>query len=63
MIIIDYISGEVIELPSKQKAIEFAKQRIEYHNSEFSYRHRGHHSNENAVMTINDDKVIINRGE
>ena len=59
MIIIDNIAGESISIGNKKAAIEEAKRRVKYHNSEFNYGHYGKHYNQNAIMEIKDDKITI----
>ena len=62
--IFDLISGEVIELVSKEKAISETQKRLEQHNKEYSYSHRGKHYSQNATYVVYDDehKIEIIRG-
>ena len=62
--IFDLISGEVIELVSKEKAINETQRRLKQHNKEFNYSHRGKHYSQNATYIVYDDehKIEIVRG-
>ena len=59
MKIVDNILGEIVEILSKHTAIKLAKERVDYHNSQFNYKHRGKHNPCNAVMTIDKNTITI----
>ena len=62
-VLYDLVVGEIIEIVGKEKAIQKAKERIEAHNSEFGYSHRGKHYSQNATYIIfdNEHKIEIVR--
>ena len=57
--IIDTITGELFEMTNKKNATRKVIYRINYHNSEFCYRHRGRHVSENAIYTIDEETKTI----
>ena len=59
MYILDNISGELIECLDMNVAIDIAKWRVEQHNSEYNYSHRGKHYNANCEYKIIDKEHII----
>ena len=61
MIIKDLIVGEEIRINGTLESIEEAERRVAIHNSEFTYRHRGHHYPEHAIYEIINDEIIIRR--
>lgn len=63
MTIKDEISGEMFYINNRYKAIELAKYRVKHHNSEFAYKHRGHHYSQNAIYEIKENTIIIRRQE
>jgi hypothetical protein len=63
MIIKDLIGGQILTLSDRTDAIREAKSRVKYYNKTFNYSHRGVHYSENAIMTVNDDMIIIERSK
>ena len=57
--IIDNITSELLEVKTKKDAMSKVNYRINYHNSEFCYRHRGRHVSENAIYTIDEETKTI----
>jgi hypothetical protein len=55
----DLIVGEIVSVKTKQQAISETKRRVNHHNSEWTYTHRGKHYNEHAVFIVDDDTKTI----
>lgn len=62
--VIDLIASERIEGLTKDRALKIAAKRVGIHNSEFAYRHRGKHYNQNAVYKLDSESktITIERG-
>ena len=55
----DMITGVVITCRTRAIALKTAKKRVDYHNSTFSYSHRGMHMPANAYIDEQDDTIYI----
>lgn len=55
----DNVTGETIIVGDMDRALQIAEDRIERHNSYFSYRHRGAHYPVGARMDIQVNIVYI----
>ena len=60
----DHVVGEIVNTSTKEQAIKIAEKRIQYHNSEFNYSHRGKHYSAGATYTIDETKkeIVIKGG-
>lgn len=60
-VIKDIIAGEILTFKHKIDCEMEVERRLNYHNSEFTFGHRGHHYSENAVSNYSDKTFIIER--
>lgn len=63
MLIKDYITQEILSIDDYYDALKEAKSRVRFHNSEFTFAHRGKHLSQNAILIEKQYEFIIKRKE